>query len=77
MHKLEIKEISIKESARNSILITLENAAAVYLDFFNNYLSKEKFAEHTGIDPKLCDLILEIGKHALNNQESFNFPEDL
>jgi hypothetical protein len=77
MHKLEIKEISIKESARNSILITLENAAAVYLDFFNNYVSKEKFAEHNGIDTKLCDLILEIGKHALNNQESFNFPEDL
>jgi hypothetical protein len=77
MHKLEIKEISIKESARNSILITLENAAAVYLDFFNNYLTKEKFAEHNGIDAKLCDLILEIGEHALNNQESFNFPEDL
>lgn len=77
MHKLEIKEISINQSARNTILIALENAASAYLDFTNNYISKEKFAEHSGIDTKLCDLLLEIGKHANENQESFNYPADL
>ena len=77
MHKLEIKEISFSESARNTILIALESAASAYLDFTNNYVSKEKFAEDNGINMKLCDLLLEIGKHASENQESFNFPADL
>ena len=44
MYELEIKEISINHSARNTILIALENAASAYLDFTNNYISKEKFA---------------------------------
>lgn len=77
MHKLKIKTIPLNKTARPEIIIALENSASAYLDFSNNYTSKKKFAESNGIDIKLCDLILEIGKHANNNQESFNFPEDL
>lgn len=72
MKKLNIKEISINKTARAEIVEILEKAAAIKLDFVNNYLTKEKFAEHNGISEKIAELILELGKIALEDQESFN-----
>lgn len=38
-----------------------------YLDYVNNYLTMERFAEHNGLDIDQADVLLEIGK-ALHEQ---------
>lgn len=35
----------------------------LFLDYFNNYLTVDKFAEHNGIQPSEARRLLEMGKH--------------
>lgn len=37
-----------------------EFAEAVTLDFFNNYMTVEQFAEHNGIHPELAAALLDV-----------------
>lgn len=36
--------------------------ADLYLDYFNNYLTVEKFAEHNGMEVADAKALLEIGR---------------
>lgn len=39
-----------------------ETIAEIYLDFFNNYLTVEKFAEHNLLSVEHAKRLLEIGR---------------
>lgn len=39
-----------------------ETIAEIYLDFFNNYLTVEKFAEHNLLSVEHAKQLLEIGR---------------
>jgi len=39
-----------------------------YLDFWNNFLTIEKFAEHYGIDEIAANKLVESGKYYFNNK---------
>lgn len=41
----------------------------LYLEYFNNYLTVEKFAEHYGLTYGMASDILADGKEILNNQQ--------
>lgn len=43
----------------------------LYLDFFNNYLTIEKFAEHNLLDLETATKVLEAGR--LVNSQGVNF----
>lgn len=43
-----------------------ENPEKVFLDFFNNYTTIEKMAEHKGIPPKILEEIIDAGKKEHN-----------
>lgn len=36
--------------------------ADLYLDYFNNFLTRERFAEHYGLSAQQADGVLVIGK---------------
>lgn len=50
----------------------LDNGQKVqlYLEYFNNYLTVERFAEHYGLTYGMASDILEQGKGILNKQFS-------
>lgn len=39
-----------------------ETMHAIYLDYFNNYLTVEKFAEHNLLSVEHAKILLEIGR---------------
>lgn len=39
-----------------------EYLRSLYLDYLNNYLSVERFAEHNGLDIDQADVLLDIGR---------------
>ena len=41
---------------------------AVYLDYFNHYLTAEKFAEHNGLTIEQARLLLAVAKDVHENQ---------
>jgi len=49
---------------------TINSLIQSYLDFVNNYLTIEKFAEHHQITPKQANLILATGKELHENRVS-------
>lgn len=40
---------------------------ALYLDYFNNYLSAAKFGEHNGLDEYTAKSLIAIAKHVYNS----------
>lgn len=47
---------------------TREKLAAEYLDFFNNYLTIEKFAEHRGFTTEEATAFLAVAKSCHENK---------
>jgi len=41
---------------------SLEDAEAIYLEYFNNYLSLDRYAEDLGISPKKLNAIIDEGR---------------
>lgn len=39
-----------------------------YLDFFNDYLTVEKYAEHNGLTPEQAKTFLELAKQVENSE---------
>ena len=39
-----------------------------YLDYVNNYLTFEKFAEHNGLTEKQATLFIQLGKDVFNSE---------
>ena len=48
-------------------ILTADQKEKMYLDYFNNYLTVEKFAEHYGIGEILATDIIFQGREANNN----------
>ena len=48
-----------------------EEIIKIYLDWFNNFLTLEKFAEHYGIDETDAFYIIEVGRK-INNDLAIN-----
>jgi len=44
------------------------DAIAMYLDWFNNFLSIPRFAEYYGISESLAHEVICFGREVLNNQ---------
>ena len=49
-----------------------ETLVSYYLDFFNNYMTVEKFAEHNGITVDQANQVIKLGKeiHESKHPES-------
>lgn len=43
-----------------------EALAAIYLDYFNNYLTVEKFAEHNGLHENEAETLINLGREVAN-----------
>jgi hypothetical protein len=52
-------------------MITYKTIQLEYLEFFNNYLTIEKFAEHRGLNIEIAKTIIENGKFIHENIQSF------
>jgi hypothetical protein len=48
-------------------MITRENLQSLYLDWVNNYLTIDKFAEHHGLTTKEAELLLIVAKSCHEN----------
>jgi hypothetical protein len=48
-------------------MLSREQLAAQYLDFVNNYLTVDKFAEHRGLTPAEGQTLIDLGKSCHNN----------
>lgn len=49
-------------------MITREKLTADYLDFVNNYLTVETFAEHRGLTPEEAKMLLAVSQSCFNNK---------
>ena len=41
---------------------------AAYLDFWNNYLTVEKYAEHNGLTESQAGVLLDLAKEVFNSE---------
>lgn len=48
-------------------MITRENLLNEYLDFVNNYLTIEKFAEHRGLFIDEAELLIKLAQSCFDN----------
>ena len=61
-------------SGRNinpDVLLTRESLLEMYFDYFNNYLTMEKFAEHRGLYVYEAAVLIDLAKRCLEK----NHPE--
>jgi hypothetical protein len=49
------------------ITIARETLNELYLDYFNNYLTVECFADHNGLEVRHAEKLINIGRE-INNQ---------
>lgn len=49
-------------------MLTREKLTADYLDFVNNYLTVETFAEHRGLTPEEAKMLLAVSQSCFNNK---------
>lgn len=72
--KAEILNLLLKdESFRSKALEIKELANQMFLEYLNNYISREFMAEHLGLSDKALNLILELGKLEI---KEFENPKD-
>jgi hypothetical protein len=45
-------------------MITRDQLSREYLDYINNYLTMEKFAEHRGLHLEEAKLLVQLGKES-------------
>ena len=48
--------------------MTKSKCAAMYRDWFNNFLTLGCFAEHHGISKRVAERVIEIGRKAHNRE---------
>jgi hypothetical protein len=56
-----------------------QQISAAYLDYFNNYLTLEKYAEHNGITVDQAKALVELGRtihHELVTKEAHSTNKD-
>jgi len=51
----------------------LENAETLYIDYFNNFTSSERFAEYYKIDEMTANTIINLGRRMNHNEIELNF----
>ena len=58
----EIRETFVEKTVRSHDFSVDSYLRALFLDFFNNYLTIELFAEHHDIDEDIAQRILDLGR---------------
>ena len=49
-------------------MLTREKLKAEYLDYLNNYLSIDKFAEHRGLTYDEAECLINVGRSCFTNK---------
>ena len=49
-------------------MLTREQLIAEYLDYLNNYISVDKFAEHRGLTMQEGELLLNVARSCFTNK---------
>lgn len=52
--------------------MTKSKCAAIYRDWFNNFLTLDGFASYYGISERVAERVIEIGRKAHNREAATN-----
>ena len=58
----------------NKVQTVCSQIENVYLDYFNNFLTTERFAEHYNIPEDVAEKLLELGRF-INNHEPIDMED--